>query len=101
MVVTEFLEAVDGLVAGVGVREELRGEQTQGDSGMVDVLPPLMADGAASGPDGGPREEAQEGEACESRKPLADGDEWDERSRCGRMVGIDECHNPVSWEGLG
>ena len=85
LVVAELLEAVDGLVAGMVVGEDLREEEAQGDPGEVDPLPPLMAEGAADGLDCGPREDRQEGEPLLTHELIADGDEWGAGGRCGRL----------------
>ena len=62
LVAAVFLEAVDGIVTGVVVGEDLGEEQVQGDPRGVDPLPPGVIPAAAARFDRRPREEFEEGE---------------------------------------
>ena len=51
LVVEELLEAIDGVIAGLVIGEDLGEEQAQGDPGGVEAFPPLMVAMAAGGLD--------------------------------------------------
>lgn len=76
MIVAEFLEAIDGVVAGVVVGEDLREEDAEGDPGSVDPLTPGMIVFAAGGLDESPGQVFEEGESLLVAELVSEGIEW-------------------------
>jgi hypothetical protein len=73
VVVSVFLEPLDGVVAGVVVGEDLGEEDGQGDRRGVDALAPEMRAVTASGFDEIPREQSKEGESFVLLELIANG----------------------------
>jgi hypothetical protein len=73
LIVAEFLESLDGFIAGVIVGDHLREEEAQGDPGTIDPVSPLMTAETAGRLDGGAREEVEKREAVSSAEPVSNG----------------------------
>jgi len=76
LIVAELLEAIDGVVAGVVVGEDLREEDAEGDPGSVDPLTPGMIVFAAGGLDESPGQVFEEGESLLVAELVSEGIEW-------------------------
>jgi hypothetical protein len=62
LIVTELLEALDGVVTGVVIGEDLGQEERQGNPGCGDAISPDRVAESARPLDEGPREEPEEGQ---------------------------------------
>jgi hypothetical protein len=85
LIIAAFLEAIDGLIAALFSRQDLREKDDQGDPRRVDAGSPLMTDLMASGLDNGPGKKSEEWQPSFFGKLIAERLELEANGQTGRL----------------